>query len=291
MDDHLHRLLVRQDGVLGLDQARELGLSARAVHRRVSSGAWRRVAPRVFLVAGHPLSDAARIRIASIWAGQGAVVSGEAAGWWHRMTDRCPPRIQVTVPPMRRPRPPEGIVVRRRALDPADVRSVRGVRITAPALTVLEVAAALPTGGSVLLDRALQRHVAFDELLSAYHRALGCTGAARMRALLTAAADRADSGGERVLFALLRRAGIEGGVRALPFGPWTIDLAFPAERVAVELDGWAWHVDAARFQNDRDKQNALVAAGWTVLRVTWHDVEDRPDDVVARIRVALRRAA
>ncbi|MCE3551543.1 DUF559 domain-containing protein [Pseudonocardia sp. RS11V-5] len=291
MDDRLHRLLVRQDGVIGLDQARELGLSARAVHRRVASGAWQRVAPRVFLVAGHPSSDAARIRVASIWAGQRATVSGEAAAWWHRMTERCPPRVQVTVPPARRPRPPEGIILRRRELAPADVRSLRGVRVTAPALTALEVAAALPAGGSELLDRALQRHATFEELLSAYHRALGCTGAARMRALVTAAADRADSGGERVLLALLRRAGIDGGVRALPFGPWTIDLAFPAERVAVEFDGWAWHVDAVRFQNDRDKQNALVAAGWTVLRPTWHDVHDRPDHVVAQIRAALRRAA
>lgn len=202
-----------------------------------------------------------------------------------------PAAIQVTVPSARRPRPPVGTVVRRRTLDPAHVRSLRGVRVTAPALTALEVAAALPAGGSELLDRALQRHVGFDELLSADHRALGCTGAARMRALVTAAADRADSGGERVLFALVQRAGIEGGVRALPFGPWTIDLAFPAKRVAVELDGWAWHVDAARFQNDRDKQNALVVAGWAVLRLTWHDVDDRPDDVVARIRAALRRAA
>src|SRR3954452_22860987 len=99
MNDRLHRLLVRQEGVIGLHQAGELGLPPRAVHRRVASGAWERVAPRVFLVAGHPLSDAARVRIASTWAGRGAVVTGEAAAWWHRMSERCPPRVQVTVPP------------------------------------------------------------------------------------------------------------------------------------------------------------------------------------------------
>jgi hypothetical protein len=27
------------------------------------------------------------------------------------------------------------------------------------------------------------------------------------------------------------------------FGPWRIDLASPAQKVAVEVDGWAWHVD------------------------------------------------
>lgn len=87
----------------------------------------------------------------------------------------------------------------------------------------------------------------------------------------------------------LRRAGVEGWVRGVPFGAWEIDLAFPAVRLAVELDGWAFHSDVERFRNDRRKQNALVGAGWTVLRLTWRDVRDRPQDTIARIRAALRR--
>ena len=43
---------------------------------------------------------------------------------------------------------------------------------------------------------------------------------------------------------LLRDAGIGGWVLGHPFGPWRIDLAFPQQKVAVEVDGWAWHVDA-----------------------------------------------
>lgn len=71
---------------------------------------------------------------------------------------------------------------------------------------------------------------------------------------------------------------------------YLIDLAFPAERVAVEVDGWAWHVDAERFLSDRRRQNALVNAGWTVLRFTWHDLEGNPTRVVAEIRTALARS-
>lgn len=74
-----------------------------------------------------------------------------------------------------------------------------------------------------------------------------------------AAADRADSAAERLLIRLLRSAGVAGWVPAHPFGPWTIDLAFPADRVAVEVDGWAWHVDVELFRADRRKGNALVA--------------------------------
>ncbi|WP_197040848.1 endonuclease domain-containing protein [Pseudonocardia halophobica] len=193
--------------------------------------------------------------------------------------------VPVTVPRRRAPRPPPGIRVRRRDLAPDDLTRRRGVRLTALPLTALETAAVLPEGGS-FLDRALQRHVRFEDVLQAYRRALGCGGAAGLRAVLVPAVDRADSAAERTLFRLLRAAGISGWVRALPFGCWTLDLAFPEARLAVEFDGWAWHVDVERFRADRTKQNALVAAGWTVLRFTWHDLSD-PNLVVAAILRAL----
>ncbi|MDN5920137.1 MAG: endonuclease domain-containing protein [Pseudonocardia sp.] len=158
--------------------------------------------------------------------------------------------------------------------------------LTALALTALETAPAI-TDGATFLDRALRRRVSFADLYAAYCRMLGATGAARVRPLLVGAADRADSRAERLLLSMLRRAGIGGFVRGLPFGPWEIDVAFPAERVAIEFDGWAFHNDPQRFQNDRTKGNALVAAGWTLLRFTWRDITDRPAAVVAQIREAV----
>jgi hypothetical protein len=46
-------LLARQDGLITAVQAAECGLAERALQRRVGHEVWRRVAPRVFLVAGH----------------------------------------------------------------------------------------------------------------------------------------------------------------------------------------------------------------------------------------------
>jgi very-short-patch-repair endonuclease len=108
--------------------------------------------------------------------------------------------------------------------------------------------------------------------------------------MLVAAADRADSAAERLLVRILRAAGISGWVLGRPFGQWRIDLAFPEQKVAVEVDGWAWHVDAERFRNDRRKQNALVRAGWDPLRFTWHDLDGRSAAVVEEIQATLRGA-
>ena len=90
---------------------------------------------------------------------------------------------------------------------------------------------------------------------------------------------------------ILRDGGVTGWVLGHPFGPWKIDLAFPERKVAVEVDGWAWHVDADRFRADRRKQNALVRAGWDPLRFTWHDLDGHPATVLAEVREALAVAA
>jgi hypothetical protein len=50
-------------------------------------------------------------------------------------------------------------------------------------------------------------------------------------------------------------------------------------------------VDVDRFLADRRKGNALVRAGWKLLRSTWHDLTGRPAHVIAEIRAALDAAA
>lgn len=90
---------------------------------------------------------------------------------------------------------------------------------------------------------------------------------------------------------ILRAAGVTGWQQGVEFDSWTIDVAFAGSRVAVEVDGWAWHVDVARFRGDRHEGNALVQAGWIVLRFTRHDLINRPHRVLAEIRAAVRRAA
>jgi very-short-patch-repair endonuclease len=177
--------------------------------------------------------------------------------------------------------------IRRRPLPAADRVLVRGLAVTDVSLTVLEAAVELGDRGAQLMDHALQRRVSFDALLRAHNRNLGRHGSGVAARLLAAAADRAASAAERRAIELLRAAGVAGWRLHYMLGGYELDIAFPEQRVAIEVDGWAWHHDVARFRRDRQRQNALVLAGWTILRFTWHDLTERPTEVISETRAAL----
>ncbi len=65
------------------------------------------------------------------------------------------------------------------------------------------------------------------------------------------------------------------------------DFAWKPERHVVETDGWAAHGTRASFEEDRRRDAELVAAGWTVQRITWDQLRDKPEWVAARIAAAL----
>jgi very-short-patch-repair endonuclease len=284
------RLVALQGGVVTLAQAVAAGMSPATVQRRVRQGRWSRLHPGIYLVGGHRHTDEARIRAAWLWGGPYSVITGPAAAYWHHMLDHAPSAVELSVPSRTSPRPRPGIHLRRRDLFDSDVRELDGIQVAAAPFAALETAVALPDG-STFLDRALQKHVRFPALYRSFCRNMGRTGASAAGRLLVAAADRADSAAERLLVGLLREAGIEGWVLGHPLGPYRIDLAFPAQRVAIEVDGWAWHVDPERFRNDRRKGNYITRCGWDLLRFTWHGLHAQPAESITEIRETLALAA
>ena len=284
------RLVARQAGVISLAQAVAAGMSPDTVQRRVRQGRWTRLHPGIYLVGGHRRTPEARIRGAWLWGGPDSIITGPAAAYWHRMLDYAPTIIDLTVPAHAKPRPQPGIRLTRRDLYASDITELTDIRVAAPPFAALETAVAL-TDGSTFLDRALQQHVRFPALYRSFCRNMGRAGSSTAGRLLVAAADRADSAAERLLIELLRQAGIDGWVLGHPLGPYKIDLAFPVQRVAIEVDGWAWHVDPARFRNDRRKGNYITRSGWDLLRFTWHGLHEQPIESIAEVRQTLTLAA
>lgn len=73
---------------------------------------------------------------------------------------------------------------------------------------------------------------------------------------------------------------------------WRFDLAWPDERLAVEVEGGTWtggrHTRGAGFEADAEKYAEAVLSGWRVLRVTGAMI--RSGRAVALVERALRPA-
>lgn len=286
-------IIARQDGVIGRHQALRAGMTAGQIRHRVTSGRWQVVHPGVYRSSDHSATVASRLRAAGLWGGDHAFLSGHAAAWWWGLTPKAPSVVELVIPRRQNYRSRPGTRVIRRDLDWADRSSVRAARVTGLALSALCGAAALGDDGAALLDRALQVRVGFAEVRAAHYRTLGIRGSARAGELLRAAADRSAAASERLFLGMLKSAGLTGWRVNYPWNPaddsTTIDIAFVAEFLAIEIDGWAWHHQPGRFQRDRRKQNDLTRAGWTVLRFTWFDLTSRPDDVIRDVQDAIAR--
>ncbi len=137
------------------------------------------------------------------------------------------------------------------------------------------------------MDSALQRHTDLRALWAAHLRNKGRYGSPAARRLLQAARDGTRSEAERTFARLLTRAGITGWKANHPVAGYEVDFAFTGPKIAIEIDGLAFHSDADDFQRDRIRQNVITLAGWQVLRFTWLDLTEYPERVVAEVKRAI----
>ena len=230
--------------------------------------------------------DDFRVRVLALrrWCPD-AVLTGAAAA---RLTFRPSARVDlVEVATARQLEQPGFRMVRRRIPDEL-VWERKGLRLTAPALTALD----LGVEDADAIDDVLRTRAA---TLTGLRQALDLTAGRRgnrqrLRHLLDSR-DEPWSAAERLCHRLLRDAGIVGWKANVPVQAggrcYYLDVAFAGAMLVVEIDGRLHEDDADVFENDRWRQNALVLEGWTVLRFTWAMLRDRPDHVVQTIRSAL----
>jgi len=284
-----------QAGVITRAQLRSLGRSEQVIDRMLAQGALAPLYRGVHIVRGAPVTPEARLWAAALFT-SGVLGYATAAHLWG-FVENAPDRIHVIVPRAARVRAPAGIRVHHTGAGVACERR-DGLPVTSRVTTLLDPLGALrPDQARRLTDRALQRGwLQPADLLRRVEREPRRPGNGLLRRLAAECGDGAAAESERVLHRVLRRHGITGwraNHRVVLGGGQlaVVDLAFVAERVAVEVDGWAYHVDPDRFQGDRSRQNRLTAAGWIVVRFTWADLVEKPDEVVAMIQIARTRGA
>lgn len=228
--------------------------------------------------------------------GETAVASHHTAAELHGIRPVRPGPIDVTVP-CGKPRSREGISAHRSALRPDDVMRTQGIPTTTPKRTIRDLAAGLPDRElrRAIEEALVQRKLDRPSLADAVDEARGQRGAAALRAAAEGVSGEAArltrSEAERRLLELIDAAGLPRPRTNVRIGRSEVDAVWWKERLVVEVDGFAFHGHRAAFERDRRRDADLAARGLRVIRVTWRQIADEPEAVIARLAAALAVAA
>jgi very-short-patch-repair endonuclease len=281
-----------QHGVFTRAQAYDEGWTARQVRRRVTAGRWRVFAGAALCHADQEIGPW-QLAFAVDLTWPVAAISHQLAGVLRGFPVALGPVGTCTVPRNTHVQAP-GLRAYRSRLLPADIGMIGGLRATTETRTAVDLLATLPWSDARDLWAwlATRRLMTLDDLRVAAAGRTGQPGTPQLRRLVTASASGSLSAAEDLLHDLLRKAGIGGWVAnaRVVAGNRVIgvaDVLFEGSKVVIEVDGWRTHSSRSMFQADRTKQNALVLAGYVVLRVTWADLTERPAAVVRQVRESL----
>ena len=277
------------------DELCGLGLSLGEIRGRVERGELHRHYQGVFSIGVRRLTQRGMWLAAVRAMGEGALLSHEPALALAGVRRSSKARIDVTVPNRRRPRP--GLVVHQ-AVVPDDERSeIDGIPCTTVARAILDCAPRHSTDSlKRMINQADVMHVhdrvPLIELLTRYPRR---PGAPKLRSIF---AQRGLGNGitKRELEAAFQVFLGEGRyppgeanqyVQLLD-GTWIeVDYVWRTQRVIVELDSREFHLNAEAFERDRERDLALAAAGWTVVRITWRRLHSDRAKLATELRAVL----
>lgn len=205
------------------------------------------------------------------------------------------PVIGVALPANRIRR--AGVVGRALQLRPGDVGVARGIRVTTPARTWVDLAALMSLPRLVAVtDHLIARRRPFISLAGLHHvhaeAGAGRGARARADALMLCSAG-SESPRESELRAILLLAGLpmpETNVEIYDHERFVarVDMLYRAAGVVVEYDG-EHHVTPAQWSRDQRRRAELESLGYRVAVVTARDFDD-PTAMISRIRRYLSAA-
>jgi very-short-patch-repair endonuclease len=292
-------LVRKQHGVVTREQLLELGFSRHAIEHRLRRGRLHRVYTGVYAVGRRNLSRYGEWMAAVLRCGPTAVLSHEdAAALWEIRDDRRRAVIDVSVMAAS-PRRTPGIRVRRRpGLTDRYVTIHRGIPVTTPACTIIDLMARrLPRTHveAAIKEADIRDLVDPEELRAALDEMPRWPGAAALRKLL----DRrtfvmTNQELERRFVPLARRAGLPRPETGCYVNGYEVDFYWPDLPLVVETDGLRYHRTPQQQTKDRMRDQAHTLADLPWLRFTHEQIRYEPEyvvDTLAAVAARLRAAA
>jgi hypothetical protein len=280
----LARIGSGRHGVVTRRRLLAAGVSAGEVERRVRSGALLAEYRGVYRVGHRAPSREARYLAAVEACGEGAVLSGRAAGHLRGLIKGRPPPPEVTTRTERRI---EGILTRRsRTLDPRDVTEVDHIPTTTVARTLVDLAAVLPVDA---LARACHEAGVLHgttpaQVDAVLQRRPLSPGAAALRSVLRGDVHVTLSTLERRFLARLEAAELPLPQTNRSAGGRRVDCRWPAQRLTVEVDGYRYHHSRHAWEQDRRREREARARGDEFRRYSYGDVFEAPRFMLAELR-------
>lgn len=277
-------------GLVTRRQAMSAGVDGRRLTELCRSGVLARVSRAVYAV-GDRMSD---VDPRHVCTGMRVVLSYlSAAAWFGVDLPKPPGLVHVTASRNRGRRMDavRGVRLHRADLRGGDVTIVRGLQVTSPLRTALDLARHLPLEEAVaVVDSFFRaRLLSPEEFATAAAKSAG-PGRCRIQMVAMLVDPKSGSILESLARVLLWRNKLAPTHTQYLFQHrrtgWVgyLDFAWPTLRVALECDGYEFHSARDVFQRDRRRWSALVRAGWRPAVVTWFDVTGDPDYVVALVR-------
>jgi very-short-patch-repair endonuclease len=291
MREHaLFELAARQHGLVARSQ---LPISDGTLSRWIRAKRLVKLHPGVYRIAGAPITWEQTLLAACLAAGPDSAVSHRAAthDWG---LGSFPGIVEIVTPRAQWPRLRNVRVHRSTDLRTWHVTSRRGVPMTKPLRTVVDLGQsarwAVPDALELGLANRLFTLKAADAALAEFSRK-GRTGIGIFR---QAVDDRVLGDGipdgllEPRMARLIRARGLPMPRFQHELAPGIrVDFAYLAERIVIEVDGYATRRTAKALTYDLDRQNRIVQLGWTVLRFTWWQVVKQPEAVARILLVTL----
>ena len=288
-------LATKQGGYVRRDQLVDIGLSQSAIDRRVKARVLTAAANGTYIVI--PSDSHIDLMRGATLSLSKAVVSHQSAAHILRFP-RLPPLEPTVVVPSHATHRFPGVTVRRcDDLDDSDIVKVDGLAVTSVVRTMFDLSGVLSfdefdaVAESLLIERRTDL-ASFERITSRLARR-GKTGSRaakeflRIRAGDTGLATALERRGQ----ALLSAHRLPPPTQQFPI-PWSpsqrFDAAYPTERIAIEWDSRAWHEQRSAMTADRRRDRQAVAHAWVVLRFTWEDIADRPDEVIETVSQLLK---
>jgi very-short-patch-repair endonuclease len=264
-----------------------LGFSEAAIEHRLATGRLHRLSPGVYAVGRRELTPDGRWMAAVLVCGDSAALSHRSAAELWDIGREQRGRIDVSVMSAREVKR-RGLKVRtRKLLQPGNVTRRRGIPVTGPVQTLIDLASEL---SEMRLERAVNQadvHELVDPetLRKALDGHRGELGVKKLATLLDRHTFRLSDSDLEVLFRPLALA----ARLPLPLTKYWLlgyetDFFFPDLKLVVETDGLRYHRTPAQQARAAKRDQTHVAAGYRVVRFTHWQVAHAADEVTAVLR-------